>query len=29
MNCFFVVALAALTCSAAHATEYTIVPDPP
>ena len=28
MNCFIVVALAALTCSAAHATEYTIVPDP-
>jgi hypothetical protein len=28
MKCFIVVALAALTCSAAHATEYTIVPDP-
>jgi hypothetical protein len=28
MTCFIVVVLAALTCSAAHATEYTIVPDP-
>ena len=28
LHCRSVVALAALTCSAAHATEYSIVPDP-